>query len=412
MRGTDRSHPQPDAALPPPSSRQPLLWGAGLLTALLLGAFFAFHALRPKSSRPLPTTFTPTVEIRTSSTPKLTFSSPPVGRPTPTAPAPAPLTAPGPRSPHDLMAELTALSGLSGPLTKEQAERFKQDLAELVRQGAASVPAIEEFLKKNADFDYSQLEGGDQLGYPSLRASLFDTLKQIGGPEAQATMLEALKSTALPTEMLALAQNLDSETPGVYREQILNAAQEALAMDASGQLGTNREVGPAFRMLQNYGTSSTIDEMAKTDPVNFYNALNLAGLPDGQGLASLLQMAQSSSPGSQSIATEMIAQLAGDNPQALDSLLQMAQKGQISNGAWMRMAPILAGDQYQIDSSGAQAANAGDLNFTVVNSATTPDQINQRIALLNQIMGYVTPGSAAEKSLEHERDQLLARLGN
>jgi hypothetical protein len=315
------------------------------------------------------------------------------------------------------MAELTELSGMTGPLTREQAEKFKQDLAELVTQGAASVPAIQAFLAKNVEFNYAELNGGDQLGYSSFRASLFDTLKQIGGPEAQAAMVQALQTTALPTEMLELAKNLDQDAPGQYREQMLSAARDAITMASANQLGTNVEVGPAFRLLQNYGEANTVADAAKSDPVTFYNALNLANLPDGQGLQSLVQMAQSSSGGSPLIATEMIAQLAGQNSQALDTLLQMAQKGQISNGSWMKLAPILGGDQFQVDGSAGQASpggadTSGNLNYTMVNTATSPDQINQRIALIDRCLGFVTGDSAAAIALKQERDLLVAKLGN
>lgn len=414
MRGPNNPKSRHGASPEAEQTRKPFLFGLLLFGVVIVSALFALKPRKASPAPALPQVIEPTVVLRTSSVPNLTLTRPAT---TPTSPAPAVVTAPASHTPQDLMAELTALSSLTGPLTKEQAEKFKQDLEELVKQGPASVPAIREFLQKNVEFDYAQLAGGDQLGYSSLRASLFDTLHQIGGPEAQSAMLEALQTTALPTEMLELAKDLDSENPGTYRDQILTAARDALAMDAAGQLGTNREVGPAFHMLQTYGSANTIEEVAKTDPVNFYNALNLASLPDGQGLQSLVQMAQNSTGGSQTVATQMIAQLAGQDPQALDTLLQMAQNGQISNGAWMRMAPILGGEQYQIDSSAAQTSGTGadgdsGLNYSIVNSATTPDEINQRIALIDRCLAAVPADSSAANALQHQRDLLAAQLTN
>jgi hypothetical protein len=139
------------------------------------------------------------------------------------------------------------------PIRQEQADKFKQNLAALVRQGAASVPAIRDFLARNIDFDFGEFNGGDLLGYSSLRASLFDALKQIGGPDAQAAMVQALKTTAVPAEILELAKNLEGQAPGQYSDEIVNAAREAVEMSAANQLGSNVEVGPAFRILQNYG---------------------------------------------------------------------------------------------------------------------------------------------------------------
>ena len=61
------------------------------------------------------------------------------------------------------------LCGIHGPVTAEQAEKFKHHLEELIRGGASSVAAIREFLTKNVDLDFGQVSGGDQLGYSSLR---------------------------------------------------------------------------------------------------------------------------------------------------------------------------------------------------------------------------------------------------
>jgi hypothetical protein len=326
-----------------------------------------------------------------------------------------PAAAPAPRTAQDLVNELAEICSSPGPITKEQAEKFKQNLDELARRGPASVPAIREMLAKNEDYDFAEdVLGGDQLPYSSLRAALFGTLKQIGGPEAQAAMVATLQSSALPAELLEVAKNLDQESPGVYREQILNAARESLQLASANQLGTNIETGPAHRILQNYGEANTTADLAKNDPANFFSALSLANLPDAQGLPSLVQMAQSSDGGSfgQIIATEMIAQLAGQNSQALDTLVQMAQGGQIRNSTWEKLAPILAGDQYQISaSSAAQQVSSADAGYTVVSSVTTPDQINQRVALIDKFLGLVPSDSAAAASLQHQRGILVTRLG-
>src|SRR5207248_5263700 len=256
-------------------------------------------------------------------------------------------------------AELAELSELPGRITKEQAARFKQDLEELVRQGASSVGAIQEFLGKNIECEYDEVSGGEQLGYSSLRHSLIDALKQIGGPQAQSAMVEVLQSTAAPSELLELAQNLEAEAPGQYREQVLNAARESLQMAATNLAANNLELAPAFRLLQNYGEGNTVADAAMSDPVKFYNAVVLANQPDGQGLPALIEMAQNGSPNgpAQTIATEMIAQLAARSAAASDTLMQMALNGQIRNSVWEKLAPILGGDQYQIDGSG------GDLNY-------------------------------------------------
>jgi hypothetical protein len=337
----------------------------------------------------------------------------PVVRPqtgVPSAPAEA-----GPLSTKELMDELTALSGIHPPVTKKQAEKFKHDLEELIHRGPAAVGAIKEFLAKNVDSDFGQVEGGDQLSYSSLRAALFDALKQIGGAEAQGAMLQALQSSAVPAELLDLATDLESQAPGQYRDEILKAAREALEMGAVNQLGTNAELGPAYRILNTYGEAGTAEDAPKHHPDSFYSAIAMANLPDGRGLASLVQMAQNPSPDASGriVATEMIAQLAGQNDEALETLVQMAQNQQISNRVWTRLAPILAGERYELaPTGGSNGEENGSPPFTMVNAATSVGEINERLGLIDLFLGVVEKGSAAAAALQHERDALASKLVN
>jgi hypothetical protein len=304
-------------------------------------------------------------------------------------------------SASQLVDELTQIG--NGAITPAQAARFQQDLKELIKRGAVSVPAIQTYLGQNIDVSYGNIQGGDQLGYSSLRSSLIDALNQIGGPEAQAAMLATMNTTAVPSELLQLAQDLDRMAPGQYRDQIVDGAQQTLQMASAGQLGTNTELGPAFRTLQNYGgNNSTTDDKANNDPLAFYNAVQLANMTNGAGLSSLVQMEQNSTGGSQTIATEMIAQMAGQNSDALNALSQMAQNGQIPQNEWVQLAPILGGAQYQMDSSGQ--------NYTVVNNDMTSDQIEQRIQMISTFLNSVPPGTGGAKALQQELTSLNGKL--
>jgi hypothetical protein len=322
------------------------------------------------------------------------------------------------RGARQLVEELAAISDSRDPITKEQAERFKENLAELVRQGTAAIPAIREFLAKNLDAYYVDYQGGDQLGFATLRAALFDALKQIGGPEAQTAMVEALNTTSLPFEILELAKNLEQEAPGLYREQILKATRESLDMAEANLIGSNIEVGPLYRVLENYGGGTAGENVAHTDPSRFQAALALANLPEGQGLPDLIQMAADTTVGAsgQMVATEMIAQLAGQNAQAVDALMQMATNGQIRNAVWQRLAPMLAGGEYQpsgpedAPNAPQSPALADGSSYSLVNRLTTPDQINQRIALIDRFLGVVAADSSAAAALRHERGLLAAKL--
>jgi len=112
------------------------------------------------------------------------------------------------------------------------------------------------------------------------------------------------------------------------------------------------------------------------------------------------------------VATEMIAQLAGGNAQAFDALMQLPQNGQISNRVWTRLAPILAGDQYQFQFGPGAGTSDGGTPYTVANNVTTSDQINQRIGLIDRFLGMLEPGSAGAAALLHERQLLTGRLSN
>ena len=387
------------------------------LASVLLVSLVAvkFSAPPPASVEPDPLAsdkmppVVPDVKLAGVNPPRLTPSAPsPANEPAAANPAVA-------RTPQQLVAELLEISSAEGPITPDKAEKFKRSLEELIKQGPSSVPAIRELLGKKIEYNFTDISGGEQMGYASLRASLIDALKQIGGPDAQEAMVQVLQTSALPSELLAIANNLDQDAPGQYRNQILNAARESLAIAATNQYA-NVELGPAFRILQNYGAANTTADAAKNEPANFNNAINLANMPAGQGLAALVQMAENpSSASGQTIATEMIAQMAGQNSKAVDALMQMAQNGQISNGTWEKLAPILGGDQFQIPNSSGQSPNS-DSNasqnpgFTIINNATTSDQINQRIALIDQFLAVVPPDSAAANSLRNQRNLVAGKL--
>lgn len=372
-----------------------------LLAAIL--AIALRHRARPAAPAPVlaakPAPAAPKVEPVLIPRPAVATAHP-VTAPAAVAQEPA-LPSPELLTCQQLVDELAKIG--NGPITAEQAARFKADLKELVRRGAASVPAIQALLGQDIDVAYGDVKGGDQLGYASLRSSLIDSLNQIGGAAAQTALVDTMNSTAVPAELLQIAQDLNKQAPGEYNDEIVSNVQATLALAASGQLGTNAELGPAYRTLQNFGNANTTADAANTDPVDFYNAVQLANMPNGQGLSSLLQMEQNTTGTSQAIATDMIAQMAGQNGDALTALAQMAQNGQISQNEWLQIAPILGGAQYQM--------NSADDDYTV-NNNLTPDQINQRIQMLNTFMNFVPPGTGGFKAIQQEITTLNGQMGN
>jgi len=299
-----------------------------------------------------------------------------------------------------------ALVQSGAPITKEQAARFKKDLEELIAGGGASVPAIRDFLTKNVDSDFGEANGTDELGFSSMRATMIDALKKIGGAEGILGLEQVLQSSAVPNELLDVANGLDAQAPGQFRDEILKAAHEALEMATANQLGTNVELGPAYRILNVYGEALNAEAAAERQPASFTQAMQLANQPNGEGLHALLQMAQNPNPQASGriLATEMIAQLAARDDEALKSLLQMAGKDQISNRAWTLIAPILAGGQFQADPNATGAA------FTLVDTATTPAQVRDRMEMVNHFLQSLDPDSAGASALKAELQHLRTKL--
>lgn len=385
---------------------RPNLWAGVVLFAVLAVIFviqLTTHSGRPA---PAPVAATPVAapasKVESVVVPKAPAAPAPAVATTGAAATEPALVSPELMTPQQLADELANIG--KGPITPEQAARFKADLKELVRRGAASVPAIQAMLQQNFDESFGDIKGGDQLGYSGLRASLIDALNQIGGAAAQSALVDTMNSTAVPAELLQIAQDLDKQAPGEYNDEIVSNVQATLAMASAGQLGTNAELGPAYRTLQNFGNANTTADAANTDPVDFYNAVQLANMPNGQGLSSLVQIEKNTTGTSQAIATDMIAQMAGQNDDALSALAGMAQNGQISQNEWLQIAPILGGAQYQMNSAGT--------DYTVQNPDLSPDQINQRIQMLNTFMNFVTPGTGGYKALQQQITTLNGQMGN
>ena len=323
---------------------------------------------------------------------------------------------------RQLVASLTNLDLTHGPITREQAQQWKQGLQVLTQQGAAAVPAIREFLDQNQEVSFSAVSGGELLGQSSMRVALIDALQQIGGPEAMAVMLQTLQTTALPSEIALLARNLEQLAPGQYRQETLNAVNEVLAMADKGQLA-GWDVGTLFQVLQNYGDASTASALAQLQSKwNYYATLALAGLPGGEGVPSLIRQAQDATAGGKSSLTlQILAQVASEYPDAGAALVEQARLNQIPDSAWRKIATGLAGDQYQIGTPSELSAlspsmpglktyhiESGNQNFysLPLNANLSSDQIGQRLALIDQLLAAASSSPAAMEALQNARASL------
>jgi len=321
-----------------------------------------------------------------------------------------------------LVAGLTTLDLTRGPITKERAEQWKQGLQTLTQQGAAAVPAIQEFLSQNQELNFAAIGGGEALGQASLRSAFINALAQIGGPEATSAMVQTLQATTLPSEIAQLAQLLEQQAPGQYRQEAMSAINEVLGMASKGQL-PGYDMGALFKVMQNYGDPGTASVLEQLPPQwKYYTTMSLAGMDQGAGVSSLVRDIQDPASGSKRDFTyQMLAQAATQYPDAGNALVEQARQNQIPDSAWRKIAMGLAGDQYQIGTAPADSPNGGSIpglktyhiesgNQNFYSLPVGPDaQINQRLDLITQLLS-ATSNPAAVAALQAARDNLTGKV--
>jgi HEAT repeat protein len=417
-----------------PPKKSPIV-PALVLGVLVIMAALAYKALQSSPQEPPPAP-TP-AGASTGSTPA---PRPTVGPAEPRAEAGAPAdatptTAPGPAvapphsappadsavDPKDLVSILAALTGKE-PITAEAAQKWKESLQQLIRQGARSVPAIQQFLAQNLDANYAGVSGANALGYGSLRSAMLDALGQIGGPESTQAILQILQTSIFPTDIATLARTLEAQGPGQYQQAILDAVRQQLNLGALDQLG-GANVLPLFQVLASEaasGANLSADLTQYAEKWPYYSAIALAALPDGAGVPSLIQLAQGTAPGNQAAAAQGLAELASQNPQALAGLLDLAKGGQLPDTILAQLAPFLGGRQYQLGPPQDPAAG-GYLTFHMANGnedfsasdasgTLTQAQITQRISIIDQLLQVLPATDAAtQDALQAQRNALAAR---
>lgn len=165
------------------------------------------------------------------------------------------------QTPEAVIEELIALGTRPGDRTQSLREVVHQ-LENLFEAGQSAVPAIEEFMTRNQDVEFSEPGSGnggfpggrgfrrgpvrtDFLVPPSLRLGLIQVLSRIGGSEAEKVLADVLATTGRGIEVSFATRALESLNPGEYRQAAIRAATELLvnpiAIDQPSRLDADSE---------------------------------------------------------------------------------------------------------------------------------------------------------------------------
>ena len=347
-----------------------------------------------------------------------------------------------------LLSDLYQIGGGSAVIDEEQARDLKRYLQELAGLGRAAVPAIAEFLDSGQDVGFADLRGGELVGHDSLRTGLIDLLGRLGGPEAVETLARTLGATSEPAEVAALARALQATAPGKYRDALLSAARDSLAIAAdliseNGRRSSSRadalDVSPLFDVIRALGTTDLLRELVHEaqdtmPPWKVYSMIALSQLKNGEGVAVLRDALVSEDGGlSQNnlFALQMLGQAAGVDSRAAEALLEVAMEhgNVIPLRDWRKLAWTLRGHSYDFGGdlegvgqpsptssrtgSVSMDANMHSLNLHLRRSASDParwtrGEVERRIVLIDQLLAASPPAEAAY-DLENTRNFILRR---
>ena len=328
---------------------------------------------------------------------------------------------------RDLVDSLVILDTSNGAFGEAQAAAWKENLKRLIQQGDASVPAINEFLQKNTDVQFSQEIAG-ALGYSSARMAMIDALMQIGSSHAIGALDSVLQSTEGPQEIAMVTQYLEKTEPGVFLQHAFDAAQRILGNVANGSLA-NVDVAPLFQVFQQYeyGNAYTVSVLKDSaNQWNRYASIALAQLPDEAGVPALVQLATGevgSSPGARSAALQALTGIASQSAGAREALMGLARQNSLSPRDWEALVPFLAGNQDTFQASALGNPVAGfsptDIRGTYIGSnhqsfwtaplgVMTLTQVTQQSAFIDQMLNVATD-PAATQALQRAKGMLENR---
>ena len=242
-----------------------------------------------------------------------------------------------------------------------RAVQWAHDLDQLVRQGDAGVAAMAEFLSTGSNSDFGSW-GRTNVGFSTPRVAFFDALAKIGTPSAVALLGATLQTTLEPAEIGTALRGLDALVPGQYAEVALDAARQALAVAGRGAL-PERDLAPAFEILQKYGGAEAAPELEKlSEKYVYYSTMALAALPDNAGLSVLAAMAKGEGERSFAVrlaAQQMLALLAPAQPEAREALLTAVCSNVIAPSGWKFVGMALEGKRFAYENGVLDPPPAG-----------------------------------------------------
>jgi hypothetical protein len=338
----------------------------------------------------------------------------------------APVAAPKP-DPRTLVATLAQIDLSGGPITPEKAAAWKETWHQLTQLGPTAVPAISEFLERRDNLNFESVSNGTLLGHPTLRLALLAALGRIGGPEATAALAQTLPATTDPREIAALASYLQAAAPGQHLPTLLDVARKSLALAADGKL-EGQDTGPLFGLFQQWGGTNVLSDLTNAMPQwKYYAAITLANLPNGEGVATLVQLASvpEMPKATQAVALQMLAQIAAQYSAARTALVERARANQIPEPTWAEIASVLGGHSFQIGNPAADSIGSspgggnvkryhlafGNQNFYSGQAVANwpAEQVNLRLAIIDELLG-ATSNVVAGDVLGKTRALLVARV--
>ena len=201
-------------------------------------------------------------------------------------------------------------------------------------------------------------------------------------------------------------------------------------MAKEGEIKTEEtDVGPLFEVLYQYGDERVTPDLVDTlGQWRHYGLISLTHLPEGAGILTLVDLAQSEeqvNSATRPQALVMLAQVSTQWEEARETLIEQARRDQIPDYYWHSIASSLAGETYQVGAkpigsewSASKPAGYkgfhtphGNQNFSSNSSLVdwSVDEIDERIALIDELLA-VNSNPAAVDLLQNSRSKLVDRV--